>query len=138
MRKIASDKRQRGRDSHVFSMLVRVASQSQSLAETVRLGTLVLVGTGSTPKRLQFLCPCGCGEVVSLNLLRDAGPAWRLEIDEESRVSVWPSVRRQSGCKSHFVLAHNVAHIISSEKSSKLAPKGRVKTISAGKPRLNG
>ncbi len=138
MRSFPFHERQRGRVGHAFSRLVRVASQSQALAEMERVGTLVLVGTGSPPKRLQFLCPCGCGEAVSLNLIRNAGPAWRFEIDEDSRVSVWPSVRRQSGCRSHFVLAGNVAYIISGKKPRRHARKEGVGPSRQGKLRPNG
>jgi hypothetical protein len=49
-------------------------------------------------------CPCGCGDVIELNLLRAAKPCWIATIEADSTVSLTPSVWRQRGCRSHFVM----------------------------------
>lgn len=53
-----------------------------------------------------FQCPCGCGEILSMNLDPRAGTAWRVYADESS-ISLLPSVWRTSGCRSHFFVVHN-------------------------------
>ena len=97
----------------VLSRVVRVSRQAEAVKEIQRPGTIVLIGSEAITKRVQFLCPCGCADAVSLNLLQEIGPAWRIAIDEKDRVSISPSIRRQSGCRSHFVLFHGIARLLS-------------------------
>jgi hypothetical protein len=64
-------------------------------------------------------CPCGCGEEFPINLDSRAGPAWRLYLDPragsgwrfyEKRptgLSLFPSVWRESGCRSHYIIWRN-------------------------------
>jgi hypothetical protein len=55
------------------------------------------------PRWLLIRCPDGCGEVIPLNLDRRAGPAWT--VDRRGEVwSLYPSVWRETGCESHFVI----------------------------------
>jgi hypothetical protein len=49
-------------------------------------------------------CPCGCGETLNINLDPKAGPAWRLFERRNGGVSLFPSVWRDTGCKSHFII----------------------------------
>lgn len=65
-------------------------------------GDTVLVHR-SRPRWLLMQCPCGCGQEVSLNVDASAGPAWRF-YRRRGRLSVFPSVWRESGCKSHFII----------------------------------
>jgi hypothetical protein len=51
-----------------------------------------------------MLCPCGCKDVIELNLLRKARPCWTVHEHQDGLVSLMPSVRRREGCKSHFYL----------------------------------
>lgn len=51
-----------------------------------------------------LVCPCGCGEVIELLLLRSADPHWTLSIDRYDRPTLHPSVWKKVGCKSHFWL----------------------------------
>lgn len=46
-------------------------------------------------------CPDGCGDKLPVNLDPRAGRAWRLD---ESSLSVYPSVWRDTGCESHFIV----------------------------------
>jgi hypothetical protein len=52
-------------------------------------------------------CPCGCGEELPVNLDPDFSDAWRLYGDAETGFSLFPSVWRTTGCKSHFVVWRN-------------------------------
>ncbi len=79
----------------------------QSLRETAGLlkfpGDAVLVSRGR-PRWLLLLCPCGCGAELPVNLDSRAGPAWRLYQDQRQRISVYPSVWRDTDCGSHFII----------------------------------
>ena len=59
-----------------------------------------------TVRAAVFQCPCGCGNVLVINLDPAAGPAWRHRVDGE-QLTLMPSVWRDSGCDSHFVLWRN-------------------------------
>lgn len=56
-------------------------------------------------RALVLACPDGCGDTLTVNLDRKAGPAWRL-YRRDRGISVFPSVWRESGCRSHFVIWH--------------------------------
>lgn len=47
-------------------------------------------------------CPCGCKEVIQLNLLKESKPVWDLIQHPDRSISLSPSVWRKRGCKSHF------------------------------------
>lgn len=57
-----------------------------------------------------MLCPCGCGDVIELNLLKKARPCWTVQEHPDSLVSLKPSVWRRQGCRSHFILS--LGHIV--------------------------
>lgn len=61
----------------------------------------------SRPRLLLLRCPCGCGDIVTINLDPSAGPAWKtyLPNGDWSRATVYPSVWRDSGCMSHFIIS---------------------------------
>jgi Family of unknown function (DUF6527) len=65
-----------------------------------------LAGEGDNLWAAAMVCPCGCGEVIELNLLTQARPCWSVQEHGDGTVSLVPSVWRQKGCKSHFVLRH--------------------------------
>ena len=53
-------------------------------------------------------CPCGCGEVMYLNLLTDTKPCWEVSITHDNRPTLKPSIWRKKDCKSHFFLINGV------------------------------
>ena len=65
----------------------------------------------SRVKSVKFLCPCGCGTVVSVNLAPGSGKAWGASVNEEGQISLWPSVWLQSGCRSHFIMRNSTARL---------------------------
>lgn len=101
----------------VYLPLVRVATQEEAAQALKRPGAMILVQPSSIPKWLQFRCPCGCQETVALNLMAHVTPRWRTRFDRSGRVSVWPSIRRQSGCRSHFFVTLNEARMIARDFS---------------------
>lgn len=48
-------------------------------------------------------CPCGCGETIQLPMTASSRPCWYFRGTPE-RPSLSPSVRRSTGCRSHFML----------------------------------
>src|SRR3954470_19533554 len=65
-------------------------------------GDAVLVHRGR-PRSLLIACPDGCGETLSINLDPRGGKAWRL-YRKGSAISLSPSVWRDGGCESHFIV----------------------------------
>ncbi len=65
-------------------------------------GAAVLVHRGVT-RSIAMACPDGCGEQLTVNLDERAGPAWR-HYKEGERLTIFPSVWRDTGCKSHFIV----------------------------------
>ena len=57
-------------------------------------------------RSMVIACPEGCGEHITINLDDEAGPAWRL-YRRPRGLTLFPSVWRKSGCRSHFILWHN-------------------------------
>ena len=67
-----------------------------------RSGAAVLVRRGVL-RSIVIACPDGCGEKLTINLDPRAGPAWRY-YDDGRDVSLFPSVWRDTGCRSHFIV----------------------------------
>lgn len=56
---------------------------------------------------LMFNCPCGCGDVIHLSLLEKSVQKWKLKQEDNNIFSIYPSVNRQVGCRSHFFITDN-------------------------------
>lgn len=69
-------------------------------------GDAVLVERG-VPRSFVMRCPDGCGETLTINLDRRTGKAWRLRVNKDSTVSLYPSVWKADGCRSHFVVRNS-------------------------------
>jgi hypothetical protein len=54
-------------------------------------------------------CPDGCGETITLNLDPRTDKAWRV-YQSPKGLTLFPSVWRDTGCKSHFVLWDDVLY----------------------------
>ncbi len=84
--------------------LKRVVQNRAEAAGVLRIpGEAVLIERGR-PRWLLLACPCGCGEEIPINLDPQAGKAWRLYRDARHGVSLYPSVWRDTGCGSHFIV----------------------------------
>jgi hypothetical protein len=79
-----------------------VASRSEASTVVQAAGDAALV-LRTRPRLLVLGCPCGCGEVLPINLDERAGPAWRLYRGTRG-ASLYPSVVRETGCQSHFII----------------------------------
>jgi len=65
-------------------------------------GSAALVRRG-VDRSLVISCPDGCGEELTINLDPRSGPAWRF-YNTDGGVSLYPSVWRKTGCRSHFIV----------------------------------
>lgn len=74
--------------------------------ETLDPLKLYLAGEGEHLWAAAMICPCGCKEVIELNLLTKVRPCWSVQEHANGLVSLAPSVWRQKGCRSHFFLRH--------------------------------
>ncbi|MDE2466979.1 MAG: hypothetical protein KGO02_25180 [Alphaproteobacteria bacterium] len=66
-------------------------------------GDAVIIQRGQ-PRWMMLKCPCGCGEDIPINLDRRAGKAWRYYQGGDKGVTLYPSVWRDTGCESHFIV----------------------------------
>jgi Family of unknown function (DUF6527) len=66
--------------------------------------TLYVAGEDAHPWAAAMLCPCGCGDVIELNLLKQARPCWSVQQNRDGTVTLIPSVWRTKGCRSHFFI----------------------------------
>lgn len=95
----------RGAPIRRYEGVVTVADQSAGREAATAAERIVVVERGLL-RWVVFQCPCGCGELVTINLDKRVGPSWRLTRKKDS-VSLNPSVWRESGCRSHFILWNN-------------------------------
>ena len=68
-----------------------------------RRGDAVLVRR-DRPRWLIMMCPCGCNDIIPINLDERSGAAWEFYGDQTNGLSVFPSIWRDTGCKSHFIV----------------------------------
>lgn len=73
----------------------------KDIPQEMKRNVVYLVGERSYLWAAAFFCPCGCGELITLNLLKEARPRWKFHI-RWGRISLFPSIWRKVGCGSHF------------------------------------
>jgi hypothetical protein len=84
--------------------LKAIVSARNDASDELRLrGDAILVQRGR-PRWLVMLCPCGCNDIIPINLDEQSGPAWEYYDGETNGLSVFPSIWRDIGCKSHFII----------------------------------
>lgn len=79
-----------------------VNSRAEAALKLASPGDAVMIVRGQ-PRWLLLKCPCGCGEEIPINLDRRAGKAWRIYGSKEEGITIFPSVWRDTGCRSHFI-----------------------------------
>jgi len=77
-------------------------------------GDTVLVSRSGQDRWLVMSCPCGCGAAIPINLDRRTGPAWRL-YNAGPKITVYPSVWRESDCEAHFIISRGRVFTIAFE-----------------------
>lgn len=79
----------------------------EDLPEHIGDKTIYIVGDKVQPWLMAFNCPCGCNNVIHLNLLKNANPCWKFNVTIKKKISISPSVWRTTGCKSHFIVENS-------------------------------
>jgi len=74
----------------------------EDLPDKIESKVIYVVGETGNEWLAAFNCPCGCDDLVQLNLLKSATPCWRVSYNINNSISILPSVNRHSPCKSHF------------------------------------
>ncbi len=82
--------------------LGQARGQGASRAMLQDLGDVVL-DFRDVPRALVMKCPDGCGQMLSVNLDKRSGKAWRL-YGHGDRLTLYPSVWRGEGCEAHFIV----------------------------------
>lgn len=73
--------------------------------KSVSKRTVYLIGEPGNEWAASFICPCGCENLITLNLLRQAGrPTWTVRTGKKGGATLAPSVWRKVGCESHFIM----------------------------------
>jgi hypothetical protein len=84
-------------------------------------GDFVLVSRG-VDRAAVMKCPDGCGEVVVANLDARTGKAWKF-YRKNRQISLYPSIWRDTGCKSHFILwNHTIWWCDAFERQAEVTP----------------
>jgi hypothetical protein len=79
-------------------------TRADEMPDRLKSSTVYLCGEGEHLWAAAMVCPCGCGEVIQLNLLKQVRPYWNAVEHPDGAVSLAPSVWRQKGCRSHFFI----------------------------------
>ena len=51
-----------------------------------------------------MICPCGCKKILHMNLIKEYYPSWNFKINKKKIITLYPSINRMAGCKSHFFI----------------------------------
>ena len=70
------------------------------------------IRTTLAPRWLILVCPCGCGAEIPISVDARAGKAWRLFKHKDGALTVYPSVWRDTDCKSHFIIWRDKIRLI--------------------------
>ena len=74
----------------------------------IQNNTLYIVGENGNYWVVIFLCPCGCGDLIQLNLLPEFRPRWSIKKHLDATLTLHPSIDRLVGCRSHFWIRKGV------------------------------
>ena len=76
----------------------------EELPDRIEAYVIYVLGEGNHRWSAAMLCPCGCGETLQLSLHKDGRPRWDIACHPDGTVSLWPSISRTRGCRSHFFI----------------------------------
>ncbi len=98
-----------------------VENHATALSLVLQPGDVAIVKRGAY-RSLIMHCPDGCGEVITINLDPRTTKAWRIYLNKKG-LTLFPSVWRDTGCESHFVLWSNVFYWMDSHYLSEGDPE---------------
>jgi hypothetical protein len=105
-----------------ISLKAELGSRAGASSYLTTAGDAVLIQRG-IPRWLLLRCPCGCGDEIPVNLDARAGKAWRLYRRRVSGISLFPSVWRDTGCQSHFIIWRDLILMIGTGYGRAYSPR---------------
>lgn len=72
------------------------------LPDIVEHNTIYITGEKGRWTYLTMKCPCGCGDIIELNLNSNYRPRWMVTWHGNGNISISPSINRSKKCRSHF------------------------------------
>jgi hypothetical protein len=85
-----------------------ITVHAAELPEILDAAAVYVLGEGKHRWFVAMICPCGCKTTLQMSLLADAKPKWKLTEHDDGTISLYPSVWRTEGCRSHFFVRHNL------------------------------
>ena len=85
-----------------FAVIKDVAAPPSD--DKVERGTFYRTSRNGQSKWALFRCPCGCDGVITLSLQQTHRPRWLVYLSKGGYPTLRPSVWRDVGCFSHFIL----------------------------------
>ncbi|MDX1916243.1 MAG: DUF6527 family protein [Methylophilus sp.] len=76
----------------------------EELPDKLMSHTLYLIGEKNNYWISAMVCPCGCNDLIQLAMDQTGRPRWSVQIDKSGLATLYPSVHRNIGCRSHFFL----------------------------------
>ena len=76
----------------------------KDIPDTLKPRFIYIVENNGFPWQIVMICPCGCTKLLHMNLMREYKPYWRFEVNKRNKISLYPSIHRIVGCKSHFFI----------------------------------
>lgn len=76
--------------------------QTDDFPESINNSIIYIVGENELEWLAVLRCPCGCNDVIQLNLLKESSPSWNFFRHKNERITISPSINRIVNCKSHF------------------------------------
>lgn len=70
--------------------------------------TIYIESRGDKDRWFNMLCPCGCGDVISVNLMKSILPNWSVTYNKDRTVTLFPSIDKTTGCRSHFFVRNSI------------------------------
>jgi len=80
------------------------AKHTNEVPDDPEINTVYIIGENEHRWKAVFNCPCGCRELIQLNITSEGRPRWDVIENEDQTVTIRPSVNRIRGCCSHFIL----------------------------------
>lgn len=86
------------------------SSWVEELPENLNPKTVYIVGEDNYYWYVAMKCPCNCGSILHMNLVETTSPKWRIIKHKDDTISLYPSIWRFKGCKSHSFLRNGKIH----------------------------
>lgn len=82
----------------------------EELPEEIETDTIYISGDNKHIWYAAMQCPCGCGEIIDLNLIQNQHPCWKIKWNLLGSITIAPSIWRTKNCMSHFFLINGKIH----------------------------